>query len=75
MCWYHKIRDRSLGFFSEQGFRTFGAAYYDADDLANPREWLKSLSGTRGAQGIMYTSWRKKYKLLGAFGDLVSSGQ
>lgn len=72
MCWYHKIRDNSLGFFSEQGFPTFGAAYYDADDLTNSREWLVSLRKTPNARGIMYTSWRKKYELLGDFGDLVS---
>ncbi len=72
MCWYHKIREESLGFFSRQGFRTFGAAYYDADDLRNPREWLESLKKTRNARGIMYTSWRKKYGLLADFGDLVS---
>lgn len=72
MCWYHKIRDESLAFFSQQGFRTFGAAYYDADDLANPREWLASLQQTPQAQGIMYTTWLKKYALLADFGDLVS---
>jgi hypothetical protein len=72
MCWYHKIREKSLAFFSKEGFRTFGAAYYDADDLTNPREWLASLKKTPNAQGIMYTTWQKKYKLLAGFGDLVS---
>lgn len=72
MCWYHKIRDRSLGFFAGHGFRTMGAAYYDADDLTNPREWLHSLERTPKAAGIMYTSWERKYELLGAFGDLAS---
>ena len=73
MCWYHAIRDKSLAFFSQQGFRTFGAAYYDADDLTNPSEWLASLQSTPQAQGIMYTTWLKKYALLADFGDLVSS--
>lgn len=72
MCWYHKIRDTSLAFFSAQGFRTFGAAYYDADDLVGCAEWLKSLGNTPNAQGIMYTTWEKKYRLLSDFGDLVS---
>ena len=72
MCWHHKIRDKSLEFFSSRGFRTFGAAYYDAADLTNPREWLASLNGTPNAQGIMYTTWQKKYELLASFGDLVS---
>ena len=72
MCWYHRIREKSLAHFAREGFRTCGAAYYDAKDLTNPREWLESLKKTPGARGIMYTSWRKKYELLGAFGDLVS---
>jgi hypothetical protein len=75
MCWYHKIREKSLAFFSREGFRTFGAAYYDADDLTNPREWLASLRKTPSARGIMYTTWRKKYKLLAGFGDLVSGAR
>ena len=72
MCWYHKIRDESLSFFSQKGFRTFGAAYYDADDLNGSAEWLTSLTRTHNAQGIMYTTWERKYALLAGFGDLVS---
>ena len=72
VCWCYDIREKSLEFFSGQGFRTLGAAYYDADDLTNPREWLKSLKKTRNAVGIMYTTWERKYDLLGDFGDLVS---
>lgn len=71
-CWYHQIRNDSLKFFSEQGFRTLGAAYYDADDLQNCKEWLESLKNTPNAVGIMYTSWERKYGLLADFGDLVS---
>ncbi len=74
MCWHHGIRDQSLSFFFEHGFRTFGAAYYDADSLDNPRAWLSSLRKTINAQGIIYTTWRKKYQLLAEFGDLVSEG-
>ncbi len=71
-CWWYRGRDPCLAHFSRLGFKTFGAAYYDADDLENPKGWLRSLDATPGAVGIMYTTWRNKYKLLGAFGDLVS---
>ena len=71
-CWYNKIRRKSLDHFSGLGFRTIAAAYYDADDLENPKQWLAELDDTPGAQGIIYTSWRNKYELLGPFGDLVS---
>jgi hypothetical protein len=73
MCWYHEIRDKSLTFFSDKGFRTFGAAYYDADDLNSSKDWLVSLGRTPKAQGIMYTTWLNKYALLADFGDLVNS--
>jgi hypothetical protein len=71
-CWYYEKRDQSLEFFSKLGYRTLGAAYYDADDLENPKGWIESLDGTSGALGIMYTTWENKYKLLPGFGDLVS---
>jgi hypothetical protein len=57
--------------FSKLGFKTLGAAYYDADDLTNPKGWLESLDRTPGAIGIMYTTWNNKYQLLPGFGDLV----
>lgn len=71
-CWWFKNHKQSLGFFAGEGFRTFGASYYDADDLANPAAWLAALKETKGAAGIMYTTWQKKYTLLAPFGDLVS---
>ena len=71
-CWYYEKRDPSLDFFSKLGYRTLAGAYYDADDLQNSKDWLESLDHTPRAIGIMYTSWENKYKLLPAFGDLVS---
>ncbi len=71
-CWYFEKRNESLAHFSQLGYHTLGAAYYDADDLTNPQGWLESLDRTPGAVGIMYTTWQNKYKLLGAFGDLVT---
>ncbi len=72
VCWYYDKRVESLGFFSSHGFRTLAGAYYDGDTLENPRGWLDVLDRTPSAVGIMYTTWRNKYELLGAFGDLVA---
>jgi hypothetical protein len=72
VCWYFEERDECLAHFSALGFQTLAGAYYDADDLTNPRGWLDSLDRTPGAVGIMYTTWMNKYHLLPAFGDLVS---
>lgn len=74
-CWYYSRRQASLSHFSGLGLRTLAAAYYDADDLKNPEGWLEALDATEGAEGIMYTSWRNKFALLGDFGDLVSKRQ
>jgi hypothetical protein len=75
VCWYYEKRESSLRHFSDLGFRTVAGAYYDADNLDNPRGWLEALNGTPGASGIMYTTWLNKYNLLAAFGDLISQGK
>ena len=72
MTWYYEKRALSLLFFSKLGFRTLAGAYYDRDTLDNPRGWLEELEKTPNAQGILYTTWLNKYRLLGEFGDLVS---
>lgn len=71
-CWYYAKRNESLKFFSDLGFETLAAAYYDGHTLDNPRGWLEALSQTPRARGIMYTTWQNKYGLLADFGDLVS---
>ncbi len=70
--WGGKPRAESLRFFSERGFQTLAACYYDADDLGDVGGWLGLVRRTPGARGLMYTPWRKKYGLLKAFGDLVN---
>lgn len=75
VCWYYEKRWESLSFFSERGFKTLAGAYYDGDDLTNPKGWLEALRNTPDAIGIMYTTWENKYGLLADFGDLVSSPQ
>ena len=75
VCWYFDKRNQSLPHFSGLGFKTLAGAYYDADTLENPKGWLEALDNTPGAVGIMYTTWRNKYTLLGPFGDLVSGGE
>ena len=72
VCWWNEMKDKSLAFFSGQGFRTMGACYYDAADLKDSRDWLELLMRTPNAAGIMFTSWQRKYELLGPFGDMVS---
>lgn len=70
-CWYHKKRAESMKFFSDLGFKTQGAAYYDVKSLETSAEWLETCNSTPGCTGIMYTTWQHKYELLPGFGDLV----
>ena len=70
VCWYREKRQVSMPFFSSHGFRTMGAAYYDADSLDGSRQWLETCRETPDCRGIMYTTWQIKYELLGDFGRL-----
>ena len=76
VLWYFEERKNSLDFFSSRGFKTFAAAYYDADTLEktkkNAEGWMDSMDAAPGATGIMYTTWDKNYKFLAPFGDIVS---
>lgn len=72
VVWHAAKRRESLAHFSRLGFRTLAGAYYDGETLDNPRLWLEALRETPGAEGIMYTTWKDRYELLGPFGDLVS---
>ncbi len=73
VLWHYGKRNESLVHFSGLGFKTIAGAYYDANDLANPRGWLDAMKGVPGSNGIMYTTWQDKYALLAPFGDLVSN--
>ena len=54
--WGGAPREESLRFFSDKGFRTLAACYYDADDLDDVRAWLGI---GRTIQGMMYTPWQR----------------
>lgn len=69
VCWYHRMRDKSLAHFSSNGFRTFGSS---SGSLDVARGWLESLDKTPNSVGIMYTTWSANFEGLAAFGDLVS---
>ena len=67
-CWYGNKCETSMKFFSERGFRTFAAAYYDEKPpFPRSRRWLDAVRSTHGAVGIMYTTWRNAFDDLPAF--------
>jgi len=73
--WGGEPRVENMRFFSEHGFETLAACYYDADDLKDVKAWLDLVRKTPKARGLMYTPWERKYSLLPAFGDLLQDKQ
>ncbi len=71
--WGGAPREKSLRFFAQEKFPILVACYYDANDLSEVKGWLGLAQQTAGVRGFMYTPWQKKYDLLGAFGDLLST--
>lgn len=69
--WGGAPRPKSLRFFSDQGFRTLVACYYDANDLAGVEGWLEIARDRPNVRGFMYTPWQRKYDLLPGFGVLL----
>ncbi|GIV15440.1 MAG: hypothetical protein KatS3mg022_0875 [Armatimonadota bacterium] len=69
--WGGAPRAESLNFFAREGFRTLIACYYEAPNLDEAKEWHNLAQKTKGVTGFMYTTWERKYELVGAFGDLL----
>lgn len=69
--WGGAPRAESLNFFAKEGFRTLIACYYDAPNLDEVKGWHELARKTKGVTGFMYTTWERKYGLVGAFGDLL----
>jgi hypothetical protein len=71
--WGGEPQEKSLRFFSEHGFQTLGACYYDAQDLTEVKAWLEVAQSIPNMRGFMYTPWLRKYELLPQFGALLNS--
>ncbi len=69
--WGGKPREKSLKFFSEKGFSILIANYYDAGSLEDVKNWLQMAETIPGVRGFMYTTWEKKYDLLGEYFRLI----
>jgi hypothetical protein len=66
----------SYRFFSERGFRTQCATYYDEDEqFAGSRAMLESAAKTPNCLGWTYTPWAHSRDLLERFADLANGYQ
>ena len=67
-CWYFEKRDASMPFFAQRGHKMIMAGYYDTDDVrANVMGWRDAAAKVKGADGLIYTTWRSEYKDLETF--------
>jgi hypothetical protein len=70
--WYFEKRDASLKWFAERGHRQVIAGYYDgAPDRI--REWVAAARPFPRIEGVMYTTWQRKFGDLETFARLVLS--
>lgn len=69
--WGGAPRANSLKHFAENGFRMLIACYYDATNMDDVRGWQSAAKQTKGITGYMYTTWERKYDLLGAFAETL----
>lgn len=62
-----ELVEKSMKFFSSNGFRTIGVAYYDTrgkenhEGVANIDGWIRVCSQTNNCVGILYTTWERDY--------------
>ena len=72
--WGIGVRDASYRFFSQRGFRTQCATYYDEDGtFKGSRQMLDAASKSPNCTGWTYTPWGHHRDLLERFVDLANS--
>jgi hypothetical protein len=74
MNWNFGKREESLNHFAKRGHSQVLAGYYDSDP-EQISQWLDTVVGSKipNVQGVMYTTWRRKYSDLEEFAGLVRS--
>lgn len=74
VVWYFEKRAESLPFFSGRGHRYLIAGYYDGRPQ-QARDWLETAATVPGCEGIMYTTWHRRYDDLEEFARVVDASQ
>jgi hypothetical protein len=71
--WGREANPASFEHFARLGRPVLGACYYDAPDLRAVDGWLDQARRHHNVRGLMYTTWERNYRLLGAFGDRLGA--
>ncbi|MFM2216370.1 MAG: hypothetical protein RL240_688 [Planctomycetota bacterium] len=72
--WNEGKKAQSLQYFAERGHRQAIGAYYD-QPLEQTKQWLDCITtnNIQGVDAFLYTTWKKDYKELESFSELVRS--
>jgi hypothetical protein len=76
MNWNGGAREKSTRFFAERGHRQVVSMNFDCGPDKAPRvlnEYLRILDATAGIEGMMYTTWTRRYDDLEMFAEMVNS--
>ena len=70
--WYFEKRAASLKFFADRGHHQVIAGYYDSKP-EQISDWLRAAKTFPNIDGVMYTTWRRNFRDIEAFGEAVKS--
>jgi hypothetical protein len=62
---------QSLRFFAERGHSQMIAGFYDSPGTTGFTRWQEAAKGIKNVRGFVYTTWRKDYSRLEAYGKLM----
>jgi hypothetical protein len=69
--WNGRKAADSLKFFADRGHRQVIAGYYDAPGLTGFTKWDEAAKGVPGVSGFMYTTWKRQFGQLEAYGKAM----
>ncbi|MGV3755964.1 MAG: hypothetical protein ACO1QS_11330 [Verrucomicrobiota bacterium] len=74
MNWHSGKAKVNVPWFSERGHKQVLAGFYDAP-AERVQVWLDAAKGVPGIEGIMYTTWKRDYRQMEKFAELVKAAK
>ena len=76
-CWLRRETEDSVRGFSDAGFATCAATYYDSGSLDSSRRWLRAGNATPGFKGLIYATWKpgakQDFRFLEDFAEMLKN--
>lgn len=74
MNWHSGKAKVNVPWFADRGHKQVLAGFYDAP-AERVQVWLDAAKGVQGIEGIMYTTWKRDYRQLEKFAELVKAAK